>query len=373
MNKYVSYLAGLIIIVFYPFLAFFNGDRPSFLSGWLVPDGVTLFNSARVYANYSINEVVYLNRINTGEVVFNSILVGAHIYAPALINAILLIVASFLLLKKTRFNLAFIVFFIPYYVVSLPLPSKDIIVLLIFAISLIFFLDERCRFGFAISLFCCFLLFFFRDGFALILGATLIVTNFAIKFRIKVNFIILSSLIASSIFWVLFKYYLNESFIATRTFALAKTHEHFSFEFMTSFVGYFVKLIGNSTNLAFRPQMIDVNGGFYILGLAFWISGVTLLATFYFGLIALRSINIRDVKIGMIIILPLILLSIVPFVQPRYLLPLILLMPLLSFVTVARFVRTFVIFMGISIIALFVYRLVGFYPDYAYPLLFTVE
>jgi len=88
-------------------------------------------------------------------------------------------------------------------------------------------------------------------------------------------------------------------------------------------VSYFARVLGNSTNLAFRQMFIDELGGLSALAFTYFFSGVFIIQAL---LLAYKSFVRVDQRpevqlVGFVLFVSLAIMSISPHVQPRYLMP----------------------------------------------------
>jgi hypothetical protein len=349
----------------YLLLALFFGNQGSPLSGWFVTDGITLLNSAHDDAFTSAAEILFTDRANAGLAVLNNWLVQSHRLLPALFNVALIL---FIFGSRIRYGAVWPVALLigaPYYIACFPLPSKDILVAALFVVIADRFAEQGFRLFLPTAIATA--MFFVRDGYALILLASLLAIATAEKARIHPIVLLVVVTVGSSAFWLIFEGVFEDWFLYARATGIA---EQSDFAEITSSVGpysFFFRLMGNATNLAFRPVFLDVEGNLHVVSLFYWVSGVTLLCSFALCARALVSPLGSDRRMGLIGLLSLVLVSITPYVQPRYLLPVCLLLPMFSFTSAAIIARLHVAVALVSLIASAAYAYIGNYPPLAEP------
>ena len=173
-------------------------------------------------------------------------------------------------------------------------------------------------------------------------------------------------------FWIFFEGVFEGSFLYSRAMGVAEMGETLDVDILNTPLGYLIRLLGNATNLAFRPIFLDTSGNLHLLSFFFWISGLTLLYAFICCLRAVRSRNRGDVRIGMVGLMSLLLVSITPYVQPRYLLPITLLIPMFSFASAHHILKIFSIIVPLSLVVSVTYQMAVNYPPPAKAIPFVI-
>jgi hypothetical protein len=360
-------LTGITLLMTYTGLAVLLGAGPTGASGWFVPDGVTLFNAALDDRHVGIATIFEDYAAAAALAVLNAMLVGQHPLLPAIFNILALALVFGACCRWGAGWPALLLLATPYYVVAAPLPSKDIVVLLMVVCAVYRFAGVGKPLRLALPLVICGAMFFVRDGFAAILATAFFAAALQDRLRIRPYVVLGTLLAASAAFWLLFEALLQNSFLYTRAIGVASQSEVLDVDTSSSPAGYFIRLLGNATNLAFRPVFLDASGHLHVLSVAYWISGITLLYALLSCLAALRSGQPRDRHIGMVGLVTLLLMAITPYVQPRYLLPLCLLIPMFSFTSPRRLMSAFVGLVLLSLLASAAYRLADNYPPAAEP------
>lgn len=173
-----------------------------------------------------------------------------------------------------------------------------------------------------VSIFCLFLSYWFRDGHSLILILVISVT-------LVRRFAFVSGGVLSVLFMLLLFLTFPISDIQFFDSSLQRNVElgwHLAGDKFTSLgeiFAFFVRLAGNALNLSFRPQLFDVDGRIYILGVGYWQFGVVLLGGILWACRNAVANNLPRSIIALAIITFLLGLSYSAFVQPRYMMPFI--------------------------------------------------
>jgi len=339
--------------------AFTNSGQS--ISGWFVPDGITLFNQAREDASLTLGGILDSYQASTGLAILNAELVSSSRFLPALFNAGILFVL-FGSLVRFGSGWPFLIFLLtPYYLASFLTPSKDILVAVLFIAAIGFFVRSRKpRLLPALTLAATTV--FVRDGFGAILLACFLYAALVERLDIGRARALMVLISGAAFFWALFDTVLEGSFIYTRAIAVAEQGSHYEADTSGRPSGYLVRLFGNATNLAFRPVFTDVSGNAHVLSLFYWISGLTLLYALVCCWRGVVSRNLEDGRIGLIGLSILIMVSITPYVQPRYLLPLCLLIPMFSFTSISGTLRALVGALLLSSAAAVGYLMLNNYP-----------
>jgi hypothetical protein len=365
-------IAGLACLTSaYVGLALLLGDRGGIASGWYVPDGMTLFGSAIDDQHLSVAEIFDAYRAGAALAVLNAWLVATGPISASIFNWMALSTAIAILVKGRSDWMLIFVACTPYYLIATPLPSKDILVLLLFSIAIRAFLSHSpMRLVFSLSV--AVPLFFVRDGFSAILATALLAAAAVERVKIRPITVVLATLAISATFWIFFESILENSFLYARAASIAEQGTVLDTDSVPTVYGYFVRLLGNATNLAFRPILFDTDGRISLLSLCYWVSGLTLVYAIVCCARGLFSVNITDQRCGTIGIVCLLLVSVTPYVQPRYLLPLCLLIPVFSFSSPKALAKGFAVCVVLSLAAAIAYVQSGNYPPQAEPVYFSL-
>jgi hypothetical protein len=325
-NSYIRPSTSAIAIIFFIIILYFFqynfSNHKFFLSGWVVPDGV------------SINEAALL--VVQGEVDLYDLVAGSGfgsytIYYPVKwlgVFAYFIINMCFILIIGHRLKFIYLMLF-PYFLIAIALPSKDIIILFLSVIFINNLLQNRWILAFAISL----ISYIFRDGAMVVmmycLGSFYIIQCGLIKRR---TFLVLSLMCG----WIFISFFLERFMvfeIVARNYAAYLQNSAYKLE-ISSLSSYPIRILGNLTNLAFRPSITDTDGGISVLGFAYFVSGVSLLASVIYSIKSFcYSKNLMTVNLSFVFLISVIVISLNPHIQSRYLLP-------FSVVLISRFIQT---------------------------------
>ena len=252
-------IAFTILCLVYMAVLFSFGEGGGALSGWFVTDGITLFYAALDDTVIQTTELIARYESAAGLAVLNAWLVGAHPMLPAVFNFALLLVVFGSRVNYRGWWPLTLILSTPYYLVSLPLPSKDIVVVALFALATYWFASERpLRFVIASAI--ALAMFFVRDGFAAILLLSFALIAAVEYLKLPRLLTLAAVVLAASVFWIFFESVFQASFLYARAMGVAEQGLTLDAESSTLPSGYLMRLLGNATNLAFRPVMYDPRG-----------------------------------------------------------------------------------------------------------------
>ncbi|WP_027849709.1 hypothetical protein [Marinospirillum minutulum] len=268
----------------------------------------------------------------------------------------LFVVFSFRIL---RIHLVVAFLFLPFFIINLPLPSKDILVLLFFC-SYIFFLSKREHFKCVlVSL----AVLFVRDAAGVFLFMFVFVSYFNVSLRFLVIFLFFLA--------ALFSQYIHEIHEITGWFFLERTLYFFVANEDMHINGYFIRVIGNISNFISRMVFFSESNRFSLTGLSLYFSGLGIFTSF------LASLNVLFLKkntntlflneVAGLFLLVVFAFSISPIIQPRYLIPFS--MVFLSFYIYSFGFRYSLKFFFLSVFFGLFLRLVYLYIDIDLPVL----
>jgi hypothetical protein len=355
------------------------------LDGLLIPDVVGLSDAIDVFADENYDFAYILaNFPGPGVLLLYWIAWLVHPALSLCVN-IVLIYASlriiYALFSKVgrHGNLACIgVICNPYLYLAVSGPNKEIPV--ICATALVFYLlIIKPRFWFVFSLFAASITFLFRDGYGVILVVTILL--FALLGKSPRLFLLAGLLLCSTaagLFWHLTEY--------LEVIARNKALLEYGVEMgdvassllgiplqlpsnpLTGILSYYVKALYNLIGLSIYPQFISFNGGWYILGIAYWVFGIFIIIgicacvwTIFKGDGHALPSNAR-VKLSVLVIFVWSAISLSLFVQPRYLMPLL---PIAFGIYVTSSFSKFKLLIGVVYFAFLVicsYYFIGYAP-----------
>lgn len=361
INKYS--IAVLLVIIFLGILTFFTNNEPLiFFSNFIVPDGASyLYYLEKVREGYSILEVAQEQFPS----IPNSALLW-YFYTPIFqaLGAIgLFLINLVLVLVINKFIDPRALIFLPYFIVSAVLPSKDLLVLALIIPLTIALIGNQIFLAAAISL----ALFFIRDGAGLV--AMLIVASYLSHkhLGLKPGKVALLAFFVAFLINGFIPTLLGGSFIYERNNSVS---EIFSNSLINTggILDYPIRVFANASNLAFRQAIIDFDGNLAIYPLSLYISGITNLTVFMITIKAVIQKNIaNEIRlISLFFLVSIFAISLSPFVGPRYQLPMtvVALSCLLSDSSFKKiFYKYFLISLFCSILAVPVYTLTIGYPE----------
>ena len=361
INKYS--IAVLLGIIFLGILTLFTNNEPLiFFSNFIVPDGASyLYYLEKVHEGYSILEVAQEQFPS----IPNSALLW-YFYTPifqtsGVIGLFLINLVLVLVINKFIDPRALI--FLPYFIVSAVLPSKDLLVLTLIIPLAITLIGNRMFLAIAISL----ALFFIRDGAGLV--AMLVVASYLTykHLRLKPGAVALLAFFVAFLMHGFIPALLAGSFIYERNNSVSEIFSN-SLINTGSILDYPIRVFANASNLSFRQPIIDLDGNLAIYPLSLYISGITNLTVFIITIKAVIQKNIsNEIRlISLFFLVSLFAISLSPFVGPRYQLPMtvVTLSCLLDDSFFKKiFYKYFLISLCCSILAVPVYTFTIGYPE----------
>ncbi len=297
-------------------------------SGTQVPDALSLTNSVHFAWTVDLARIPNIRTFLGTVLVYFPITKFGDDYA-AMVNIVMLALASSLFnstLRKTGlknvtwmwFGATALVSSNFYVIFCIFYPNKEIP--LVFLTCL--FLRSAIFGNWPLAALLTFVCFWFRDGYGLVLAivlSVLIVRSLAnAPAALAVSTLFLLGFVAFPI-----TYLSGVDSALQRNVELGSLISGHRLTAFGDVFAYFARLTGNALNLGIRPQILDVNGNVYLLGLGYWQFGLVLIA----GLLAsIRLIWSRDLPISILsfaILLCMFGISYGSFVQPRYMMPMI--------------------------------------------------
>jgi hypothetical protein len=206
---------------------------------------------------------------------------------------------------------------LPYLLLAIALPSKDVLSVALFMLFFSLMARERLFVAAVVGAGT----FLIRDGASVMLLSTLVAwlvvrkrPRLAVAASVGVlGFAIIVSTAAESLFSDLFIF-------ARQLTALEGIAE--SRLGLYEQGGAALRLVGNLTNLAFRPAVLDAHGGVALIGVAYWICGIALLYAFAAAAAFVwHRRSDMEVMAGLLFFVSLGVLVVSPWIQPRYLFP----------------------------------------------------
>ncbi|WEK03794.1 MAG: hypothetical protein P0Y65_16600 [Candidatus Devosia phytovorans] len=314
-------------------------------SGFTVPDAISLERSVHLAWRSNWSHIPNISTFLGTVLVYYPIILFGKAYA--LVANITLLALSAVLFNATLHRVAgsqysgriwlvaLTMVSTNFYIIScLPYPNKEIPLIFLTSVNLLALVGGRWYLA-GLSIF---LSFWFRDGFALILGMVAVVL-------ICRRFAFVSGGMIATLFLIM----LLIAFPITELAGVDRTLQRNveigaeiagdKFSALGDIIAYGSRLVGNAVNLGLRPQVVDVQGGLYLLGIGYWQFGIILLAGLIWGVKNIFSSNVAKGCLALTIMVSLLGISYGTFVQPRYMMPMIFLLTLgLSESWIGRFV-----------------------------------
>lgn len=283
------------------------GGYVSVLSNWFVPDGCTLFGVLKgLEPSFSWSAIAPRKGIY-----FLHVQPYRWLGNPGFFVVNLAIAAWIVF----RYGSALLLLF-PFFLFSLPLPSKDLSVLLL----VLAWCFALYRGSYAMVVASLAGMYFFRDGdFFISFACTVAVVAWRLGMHWRL--IALGSLAIGAWSFVFGKKLLSSISVYADYVSVYAAVSSLG---CCSFNDYFIRLVGNASNIALRAMFIDELGGVSIMAVVGFISGFSMLLAFSFSAHAfIRNVAARKevAFASIILIVALAVLSVNPLVQPRYLLP----------------------------------------------------
>lgn len=296
-------------------IQFFSSNLLGAMSNLFVPDGITLATSFHEYWRGALS----LEQVQGGWAL-HYIYWPVNIVGPiafSVVNIGLLAIAARFFPLGIRPVL--ILFLFPYFLLALALPSKDISVLALSSLLVLAAVHDRLLLMLLISVSA----FLFRDG----AGVIFAVFTIAWWFLRERPAMVLPAVIAMAVFVTavdrVAQMLFGDLFIYARNLAVySSVSDQARLDVMEQY-GVPLRVFANLTNLVLRPSVLDEDGGVAVIGVAYFISGFSLLCAAIVSLIALlkpqKSKLVRAVTI--LFTVSVLVVSLSPMIQPRYLLP----------------------------------------------------
>ncbi|MDP3332194.1 MAG: hypothetical protein Q8S55_09455, partial [Methylococcaceae bacterium] len=262
MTAALMFSAGVLIL--YLLQIAFSGQG-SIFSNWVVPDGVTLHEAAIQFTSGLLNA----DDLQPGW--------GAFVfYYPSKwvgVAAYFLINLACLLVVGRRLGFVSILLF-PYFIVAMALPSKDILILLVSLIFMIYLVNGRWFIALLIAL----LSYFIRDGSMFVLVSIFLAYQITQRNIIPPIFLVVIAFVVGALLFRLLNDFFGDTFIVARNLSVYEQNSS-SLLGYGSWFDYYVRVFGNATNLAFRPSLLDENGGISVVAVGYFVSGISMITS----------------------------------------------------------------------------------------------
>ena len=347
MSKNAAIIFFFSIFTLLSFIVFLTQNllHPSLiLDGLLIPDVISLSNSI----DWIIRDKIEIASIPYSYVGVVILYISAWVIHPALsliINLIMIFFCIWLVhdifvkIGGSSGKLACLgVLCNPYIYLAVTGPNKEIPLLLI-TLLIFYLLLFKIRFWFPVSLILSITAIFFRDGYGFLLLAMIFFFTVFSKFPRRLLFFwLLLVSIGAAFFLQLSEFtpalernlYVADKIVSSIKSAgfTAKSLEVIDNPFLSTAM-FYLRILGNTISLSIRPQFFSVNGGLYLLGVAFWFFGILIFIGIRACLLVIfsKKDNLPNLlarqKISVLVIFLLIGMSVSLYIQPRYLMPLL--------------------------------------------------
>jgi len=281
-------------------------------SNWFVPDGITLATTFREYWAGTLlgQDIAWGVPIN-------------YAYLPAVwlgvlgfvaINIGLIVLAQ----RISRLPMLPAMLLLPYFLMTVALPSKDILMLAASYAVVHLALERRMLAAWIVTL----VAFTIRDGALPIFGGFLLLWT-AYRRMPRTLPLLLFALIASATLLDLVAQQLfGDLFIFARNRSVFLSVADQTRLDLFSRWGVPLRVFANLTNMAMRPSIFDREGGIALIGIAYFVSGIGLLYASYAAAVAIwRRLDELQLAAALMFAVSLAVMAVSPLIQPRYLLP----------------------------------------------------
>lgn len=306
----------LMIVIFFFILLQLSTNRGSLFgfSYWLIPDSVIHYDSTHglVTGKYTLEDIP----AGDGVPVYYSFFSSLGVLGFFLAN-ILLITVSIKYFDWKAIAIALLLY--PHYLQMFPLPSKDMMVLTVYFVAFSYLIKNDWIKVVPIAI----AAYFIRDAMPFLLFPVIGVTIILHKTKIKPVWIVVAGLLVGALAFANLKVVAPDLFVVGRNLNVFNSRSSETLQGLGfGVVGYLARIFFNLTNFAFRLTFIDEAGLISIQSLFLYISGISSLVCAF---IAIRYIFIAKGKTLKLVstsyVITLFIISINPFVQGRYLLP----------------------------------------------------
>lgn len=275
-------------------------------------------------------------------------------------NTILIVISAWFLPRRIPY---FALFVYPYFLLSLILPSKDILVLFMFTACFSSLIAKR----FFVGLLLCFIVYFIRDGAFFILLPVIILAWYISKGGNSILAVVLTFVIGTALSLGL-ELIAGNWFVFTRNQHIFEKYAADKFGDISGMQAYFVRVFLNLTNWAFRPMFMDKEGGMAVTAISFFISGVSSLAAAFYSIRMLVQKTFSSATISSVFyFVSLAVISLNPMVHPRYQLPASVIVTAVAYDRYGKrdMIQSYLFVIAISALAYLVYALanVPFPPE----------
>jgi hypothetical protein len=288
-------------------------DQLLFFSYWIIPDSVTHYELTRglVQGDFAIDDF----RSSAAVPLYFSIFFNAGIWGFLFANVLLLSIC----VKYFGYSVLYVALLLyPHYLQLLILPSKDLLILAFYFLVVFYLMNDK----FVIAIIVSVCSFWVRDAAMLILLSFVIAAVLVKKTNVRPLWIaIFAFLMGIFVFHVIEKWG-QGFFMVSRNSAALNEISSDNLRNLPFGIAYLARIFFNLTNMAFRLPFVDDLGGVSVASIFMFISGISSLVCCGVAsrnLLISKSNSIQVVSLFYFI--SLFLISLNPFIQGRYQLP----------------------------------------------------
>jgi len=321
----IANLFGLLLIVFL-FIQLQLLSEYDYLWGfsyWLVPDSITHYELTRglFYGVFELDEL----RSSAGVPLYFSLFFIIGVIGFLVANALLISIC----VRYFGISVLYVTFlFYPHYLQLLILPSKDLMVLVAYFLVIFYLLRDNF---FAAIIFSA-LAFFIRDAATFVLLPLVVVSVWIKRTNLHPLWIVTISFLSASVVFHIIEKWGQEFFVVARNSAALNEISSDALRNLPFGIAYLARVFFNLTNMAFRLPFEDGSGGISVASIFMYVSGISSLVC---CIIAGRNVLISKERstqlISVFYFISLFLISLNPFVQGRYQLPMAIVCSLILF------------------------------------------
>lgn len=348
-----------IVIIFVLFQSASNRDSLFGFSYWIIPDSVTNFELTRglVTGEFALSDFLAAAGVPLYYAVFFDLGIVGFIIA----NAILLAqgVRYFRLLALYVPLLLY-----PHYLQLLVLPSKDMMVLAIYFVAIYLMMKGDLLKATFIAL----AIFFIRDGATFVLLPMVMVAILIQKTNMRPIWIVIFTFLCGIAVSLVLEEVAGTLFVVSRNLYALSEQSSDAVRNLPMGIAYLARVFFNLTNMAFRLPFVDNFGGISIASVFMYISGISsLVCCILSAKSVMRSTEKKIQIISVCYFVSLFVISLNPFIQGRYQLPMAIVASVILFrsETLGHLARLYSIVIAISLVARITYG----YMNIPFPLL----
>lgn len=349
MRLRILYFESIYIIAAFMIFMFVFFDFFPFGDSWVIPDSYSLINTAKVTQNISFFDVFNYYKSSWLLFAFNKIIYSISAFGFVFFNVAIIIFAFFAYHKKRRFCI-FVLAMTPFFLLNTPLPSKDLVVLLLFSLWCNAVVNNN---GLVRLFLISSLMFLVRDGFGIILLFMSIQSRFTVFDKINPYIHVAVLFLFGCIISEVIKYFTADFFLLSRVSAIAEKSEQ---------VNYILRVFGTLTNFAARNPVLTSRDTLNIVFSSYAISGVMVVCSFFVSASMLRSSVLLDRKLAISFFTALFLISISPLVQSRYMISLVVVLTYYTNIPLLKLLRFYIIACLLSLFLFSMYYYMGILP-----------